>query len=373
MKTDTYLIDQVQEQNNKRLQLVRQAINNKEAALVLGAGISIPAGLPDWKSLIAKALALVIYYQIGLDKSSAYYDEDMVLDGKPDNIVKILEEYLWNGDIKIGANTNILELGQYLIRRLQKNNAVDASGYCGEVANLQMLDLVRQSIEPKDMSDEEFQKSALYECAHLLQPLNVTYGVSDVITYNYDNLLEGILSDLNKPFESHVDNGNICSRANEKIHIYHVHGCCRTRKYATKGEDSNALILAEENYYESERAGYRWSHLVQCSLLQEKNCIFLGFSAQDYNFRRLLKVLQYDRNAVSKQYERTHYLFLPLEDIISDIQISSSLSAHRPEIEKSLVNLLLSLKDEYWSQYNIQPIWTTYEQLPEMLRSFAMS
>lgn len=371
MRTNEYLLDKVQSQNDERLDMVKKMIANKEAALVLGAGISIPAGLPDWKRLIAKALALVLYYQIGLDKKSIYYDD--VLDMEThSNIVSSLEQDLWNGKIAIGENTNILELGQYLIRRLQNENASDASYYGREVANLQMLDLIRQCIEPKKISINELKETALYACAQLLQPLNEKYGISDVVTYNYDNLLEGILSGMNKPYDSRAKNGNICNRDSGKIHIYHVHGCCCTKMYPNAGEDSDELVLAEENYYESERAEYRWSHLIQCSLLQEKNCIFLGFSAQDYNFRRLLKILQSDQNNLSKRNARTHYLFLPLEDIVNDINIPEDL-CDRIKMKKSLVNFLLSLKNEYWSHYNIQPIWTTYEQLPQMLKSFAES
>lgn len=102
----------------------------------------------------------------------------------------------------------------------------------------------------------------------------------------------------------------------------------------------------------------------------------MGFSAEDYNFRRILRQI-----GERKTDDRPHYLILSVGRWISDIyeevcRIHAKQSGGRAteadaeRISKDAVLLLryiLQCRAAYWKRFNIRPIWVTVKEIPQRL------
>lgn len=160
------------------------------------------------------------------------------------------------------------------------------------------------------------------------------------ITYNFDTLLEATLSssyglEIDKDYHVYVDAQDPIF-GDGKPEIYHIHGSIPVpiskadHTVIQEGKQSKKIIFAEDDYYDIERISYNWTNLVQADFLQRSNCVFLGFSADDYNFRRIVKLMPKGDNC--------HYLFIALDGKIKACQ--KEFSGRRAAIAKFLKDSL---------------------------------
>lgn len=224
------------------------------------------------------------------------------------------------------------------------------------------------------------QENTLCAVAHLLY---AKCGFKRVVTYNYDTLVEEYLTSVfgvpPDGITSHTESWTNRSGGNG-IPIFHVHGCV-PRSSPDKPEhyvESSRLILSEDSYYETERYGaYNWQNSIQSYFLNRDHCVFIGFSADDYNFRRILRQME-DRS----EDRPKHYLFLTIDPIIHDIyesvccyQLSRTDVNSTPEDIWSdmcfLLDQILVMREQYWERYGLYPIWVTITELPKLLLSLS--
>ena len=123
--------------------------------------------------------------------------------------------------------------------------------------------------------------------------------VTNVITYNYDDILERKLEKDGVQYFS-VDGQN---RADSyQFPIFHVHG------FIPQEEDSSYdrnVVLSEDEYHALYNNAFHWSNIEQLHALVQTSCFFIGLSMKDPNLRRLLDIAQQRGTGVP-----THYAFL---------------------------------------------------------------
>ena len=415
MKVREILFEQINKINEARLDKIKDHLKGKDSdeewALCLGAGISISAGLPDWYGLLARMTAQIIpdemmselQYNIKAHHAEAY---EMESDPKTDddafrmdvksffgNLSKAgaVEEYLGklesaqNGEYKyVFENINVLESAEYIRNYIEQmlqpeKDFEENEGTAERNINWHIKYFIRQSCLHSlkySMDSEEMKKSALGAAARLLKS-NKDSIIHDVITYNYDNLLEEYLR---------INGGCDADQIHSVIktdplpgfgdrgawNIYHVHG--RIPIFECENEPmSEEVVLTESDYYKEERINYSWTNTIQSYILGRANVIFIGFSGTDYNFRRLLKYIRQDKNNVHKRY-----IFFSVDDIVNAVfgnqknsgdSVSEcikkmNLNDGSYAYEKLMINYLIHAQTIYWYKNGIEVIWTSHEELP---------
>ncbi len=364
--------------------------------LALGAGISIPMGMPSWTGLLSRMSGYAFQYQ-------SYIAADTVASADAARLQK-LENELIKGDIEMLNGINALEAAQYISLTLGQEPGAVRDG---------LIKSIISEIIARNTSPQEFRKST--DCPEPLQgrlkrkgkPWNreekaalralaekntliaVAYilqakdGFRRALTYNYDTLVQEYLIDfLEVPAKRVVTHSEkwmpVPKSVNDPIELLHVHGCLprpnlRGRSPAFP-EESQRLILSEDSYYDMERGGaYDWQSSVQSYHFNRDTCVFVGFSAEDYNFRRILRQM--------KTYTSTdrpeHYLILTIDGLAKNIYASLCRSQLKAGLNydelwndaKVLLNQELSMKAKYWGQYKFHPIWATVKDVPNILMS----
>lgn len=396
MKTKDILFSQVAEENQKNLEELKNKLNKnqKNWMLCLGAGVSISVGLPNWYKLLAKISARIFPpagqgARSGSPKSKAYYEGveafyETLSDNK-DFWEKLADAYEGKY-IDIFSSINVLEAAEYV-----RNSLYSALGERPENGenvrkriDSQMNFLIQQACSINIAVDKEnvkLQRTTLAAVANLMKSKKDQL-IHNVITYNYDNLLETYLR-------------NICDCAPEKVHsivkkdplrdfgddtewnIYHVHGRIPVVPYAGE-EMSDNVILTESDYYQEEQINYSWTNILQSYAMLRANLIFIGFSGTDYNFRRIIKYVNQE-NSIS--HER--YIFFSVDDIVRavferEIKGGTDLDEciqgldkedSKYAFEKFFINYLIHAQTVYWEQHGLKVIWSSHEDIYHDLES----
>lgn len=428
--------EQWDNQNRYILQIANN-VKNMKAALVLGAGVSIPAGMPNWVGLVSKMLGYSMQYdRVG----SLFGNESENIDENKRKT--ILSKELISGKLKFLRGINTLESAEYVSQTFDdvalpreirdrlpdvsiktmvrsmvnetKNPYLILAEYCvghkDSPITKRLPQIIQEQIANNSIKDEDL----LYEIQQLISQtdihqsvasINTTFAVSYLLscangfrtamTYNYDPLIQEQMIQLygkdSRKIVTHPGKWNVGGEG--ETEIFHVHGyvpgdrhrmlsgtnsCLYGRVFP---ESSDHLILSEDSYYEIEKSGvYNWSSTVQSHFLNKYNCVFVGFSAEDYNFKRILKQLE----PVSEKYPEArpwHYLILTIGDIIKQTyedvcryyvhRYSNAMPENTAEEIaldcKVLLQYTLACKEKYWNRYHIQPIWVDVKDIPELL------
>lgn len=448
-----------EEQLKKRLETIGKiqgAIKEGNTALVLGAGVSIPAGLPNWVGLVSKMMGHAIQYSQINEWLKNKPEEKKI----KENDVR-LTDALIRGELCFLNGINVLESGEYIQQRFDDpvlpdklrdqlpglamkgmisrmvDNALTyeellAKCFCRQsdkpvFADVQNGDKARKNEILKewmekminDPAEEKRELRALYnkiaggidltkektkkQIAELNTIFAVAYlavakkGIHNVMTYNYDPLIQEYMIELfgidKESVITYTDTEGWERRINidkegEIRKFFHVHGFvpreCRCKNNLPENEsafpaESDSLILSEDSYYDVEQNGaYNWSSSVQAYFLNKHQCIFVGFSAEDYNFKRILR----QQGMKHKGYEsfrgegKYHYLIYTIDDLVKNIYMDvCRYHLQRPEKKacsvegdtKILLRHVLNSKKKYWKRFGICPVWVTVDEIPELL------
>lgn len=381
MNEKILLLDKVAELNRKNIDKLKDELHKDEWTLCLGAGISKSAGLPDWYTLLSKMMARLMC--LGVGKNLVYEENEIGWEyrkakadlikqcGKSDVFKEKLKDAL-DGKIKYAfEGQNTLELAE-AVRQFVLGDSVDLHEGDSELANFYVKQLVKESCVPnKEIKDLETE--TLGSITNLLLELKKGQA-RHVITYNYDNLLEECLrtfgdgkikiqSVSENPEQKYDETSDSCI-------IYHVHGCIPIHEDMLE-EESEKIVLTETSYYNVEKLGYSWSNIVQTQRLASSSILFIGFSGQDYNFRRILKNMERNR-------KHQHYILFCIDDFVNKIFTDikkvklddKDWLIENYSFELLLLNQLLNAQYVYWNSYGLIPIWTTIDEIPQLIESF---
>lgn len=363
------------------LDQIREALSRDRATLVLGAGISISMGMPTWLELISQMAGYALQYS-RYTAPGTHGDKSTALK---------LENELISGGLHLFKGVNVLESAQYIeetLRRAAVGKPVQS------LIKSTLSSIIERSMALDDWTENRWkadypkvdltplaaaQRYSLCAVAHLLSAEN---GFRRALTYNFDTLLQEYLIDL-----FHVSPDQIFTHPGEwstypgqdskdAIQIFHVHGCIPRKKNQTPPssafpKESDQIILTENSYYDTERFGtYNWQNSIQSYYLNRDSCVFVGFSADDYNFRRILK-------QTGKSRRNKHYLLLTIDDTARETwaticRCSLFSGTSEDQVREQTLQLLqvqLDMKTLYWEQHGFYPIWVTVGDIPTYLLS----
>lgn len=402
-------------QRESYISQIKNHIKHKQAALVLGAGISKPSEMPLWGPLISQMMGYSIQYDLMSKAKPRLYSKDS-LEGN-----RLLEQSknLIAGKLQLLGRVNPLEAAEYVVQLFYDEVTKGQARRQMEEATVATMirQIINASKTPEALLFSEdpplpslkkavslgaplpdavknggtatiAARNTMFAVAYLLSAAN---GISCAMTYNYDPLVQEHMLDLYGVKESqlitHPGQWNKdTKKTNRMREIYHVHGFVPGQRHLDRHCDrvfpsySGSLVLSEDSYYRIEREeAYNWSSSIQSYFLNRYHCLFVGFSADDYNFRRILR----QRGIVDGPHPtHVHYLILPVDDWIRDIyqdvcraNIAEDSTMSASDIDRLsqdsilLLQYALESRAEYWKRFDIVPIWITVKEISQFLTS----
>jgi hypothetical protein len=253
------LVDQ-----KEAIKSLRDAFSSRDLTIYLGAGVSIPSGLPSWEQLV-----LLLYFRT-LDADISY---------------KVYPNYLMAISEWLIKNKN--EPLDIIIRKV-KNSGWDETTF---------FNLIRESLysgfnlygnrqRPLIEGNKTLNAIINFLCSKSI-PQNS--GLKSIISYNYDNLLEIGLESITS-----MNNYQIIWKGNDslelnKIPIYHVHGFI---PFDGNGSAMNEMIFSEEQYNNAFQDAFFWGNMIQMQNLSSNTGLMIGISLSDRNIRRILDAIK---------------------------------------------------------------------------------
>lgn len=370
-------------ENEKRIEYLKKKLiqpGNKPVLPVLGAGVSIPAGIPTWDQLLNN----MWYRQIEID---------LIYSGNGGEALTVeqeqLLEFIRAQTIVPPHSDDLLEYAQYF-RHILTNDRGYESIATAEEKELYLNKQFIQRIE-KGLTHAipDADKSVKWNQQNIKRQRNRILGLIgrlvykyklNVITYNFDDLLEAYLkATYTKLSFKYIQDAREMYQEwdTRTCKIYHVHGCIPLTNYSGVRQ-SEKVIFAECDYLHAEQYAYDWLNAVQAERIHRKNLMIVGFSAQDYNFKRILRNLSpltsqaLKSDPLKDEGARSHFIFLPLEDFLKGIQLPDEVKPEDIVWKEHIIWMLrrfMEYKNKYLREYGIYPIWTSHEALPDMLKS----
>ena len=219
--------------------------------LVLGAGVSVPYGLPTWGKLIEALIG-------------RFYPERTII------FDELLDKYF-------------LHVSPLVLARYVKLHARYEDSVAEYVQRLLYLNLKTPS-----------GATALGAIADLAIHCSLNGIRLSVITFNYDSLLEEEIArqDKHVSFDVVYDDRTF-SEAHSLIRIYHVHGFLPRGEFSSNR--SSGIILSEDEFHQIYSIPNHWSNVIQNSCYAQTGCVFVGLSFSDPNLRRLVDYMMLHR------------------------------------------------------------------------------
>jgi hypothetical protein len=223
--------------------------------LFLGAGVSIPYGLPSWKSLVLELLFEHAQGTRRLGRMWPHYRRA---------VASWMTDYF---------EYDPLVLARMVERDLKRRNpAVSANGANADGRPELFLERLRQHIygqyrEPKD-------RTALRAIAELIARSNSRCGVDSVVTFNFDDLLERELQ-RRKVAVHLIASADRPTRSG--FRVIHAHGCVPMDGPIFRKD----IIFTEPDYHRVTESVFHWSLSDIVDRLRKKTVLFVGLSMSD--------------------------------------------------------------------------------------------
>ena len=255
---------EVTEKYREPLATLRNAYGANNLSLYLGAGVSVDSGLPSWEHLVAAM------YFAALGAAQGHRELTFAF---RNYLLAISEWYLRRSNEPMDITARKVrafyghDTGEFLMSLRDTLYAAMIEFPGDQAGEL-----------PPDFLDRNTTLRAVRDlCAN-------AEGVSDVVTYNYDNLLELALGD-DRRHQSIWRANQTCS--DDTLPCFHVHGCIPLDPHE-KGSDARDIIFTEEQFHEAANTSYSWSNIAQLKSMSSTVGLTIGLSLTDRNMRRLL-------------------------------------------------------------------------------------
>ncbi len=291
-------------QDLSRLEEARQRLREQSVSLLVGAGTTMAAGGPSWYGLITR---------LWLDELRGRYQYPDLDDPQA------MDE----------LNTVI---GDSVLIQARMLRQISGPGFTHKVRDATYRGIRWDADVPRRL-------------AQLAQRLHQQQRLHQLITFNYDSLIERALLDLGTPALPVYREERATHRG---VPVRHVHGYLPPPPEPITPEQATSVVFDEETYHSRFNQPDHWTNRMMLSAIRESVCVFIGFSMTDPNVRRLLEQ--------SREPEQTpHFVLLrqpPLEGATPDLQLARARLIHTQE------NILreLGLNIIWYSEYGDLPV-----------------
>lgn len=303
--------------------------------LVLGAGVSMDFGIPNWDVLLQKLLITTIKNE--------------------ETTSTVLSKLFTNL-----FSPSPLIAGRYL----------------------------QKYYDDKKLSFEEAVRNVLYENLDIdknsplldeIVKLCVAPGkspnIDSIITYNFDDILEQRIEKvkLELPYKSIYGIG---MNPNGQLPIFHVHGYL---PQSGKISSDNQITFGETVYHKQYTDIYSWNNIVQINKFRDANCVFIGSSLTDPNTRRLLDIARRQKG----EDEHSHFIFkmrhkeqivkMRLELLLRENKelLGEKIDANL-ELDKTvklLIEIIERFEETDTESFGVKTIWIDeWSEIPEILK-----
>jgi hypothetical protein len=293
------------DQLRDRLLLARQ---NHRLTLVIGAGVSVASGLDSWQMLVQNAARAMF-------ANTAF-----------DALVPVLNA---------SQRSSIIQI-----------RFCESSAKLKTAFRVFLVEALYQNYDPNK------KNPSMDALCSLILGLDGRSPVRNIITYNFDNLLEIALrraiaeSDIDLEISSIYSLEQYRSEVRPKvIRILHPHG------FLPHGEEFGALaelpiVFSETDYHRHFLDYSYWANTAQLNAFARYTCLFVGLSFDCANMRRLLDFVRLQGPTVRK-----HAAIVRVRD------------PHTRHFENYLVEKDLE-------SFGVEPVWIKdYSQIPVFVQS----
>ena len=398
----------------------------KRLEFIIGAGVTASLGFPTWVSLVSQTVGRRLH----LFDIQSKYDEIPEKETTKDLHKKILDcsaalvkqrEGFEKGGSEAFDGCDMLEIAEYVLNSFKENIHGAQGKMVDDIANYKVTELVYDCLHMseedfKKRLDEKYKTSTIRAIVDVIKKSYEIFGYQEVLTYNYDNCIELCLDMCARIPKKEINtisyNDKEIVFKPHMINIAHVHGKVNI---FDRGDNSDGIILAESSYRDMERTEYLWQNTVQAHAMLNNPSLFVGFSAQDYNFRRIIKNCENIENT---------FIIFTIDDIIRNVckndfkkfareEMARGINAKRgirrtkirleeldidkiirdnedeflkrifkskidgfknPDYDKYAyerlyITYIVKSQTDYWEKNNIKPIWTTIDGTPGLIRN----
>lgn len=286
--------------NSDAIVQLKKAYKEKKLVLFCGAGISIGSGIPSWNKLLVS----------------------MFLE-----ISKLSSDYT---DVLCNELKHELGVSQEILARMIKHS--DSKCFCERIRKILYKDL------KKDCTD------TINAIVDLCSNNRRNKGIKEIITYNFDNLLEHNFDKKGIKYTHCHDGG---------IPIHHVHGFLPPDGEI---EFKDKIVFSEDEYHKQYTEFTSDETLVQLGALRENICLYVGISFTDPNMRRLAD--EYKRKHQGR--ETPHYLIKKIPDI--------QLEKKKSFLSKTkMLNQIMYLEELDAESFGFKIIWLdSFDEIPQI-------
>jgi SepF-like predicted cell division protein (DUF552 family) len=334
--------------NSKKEQIsnLNKAYKDEELVLVLGAGVSVPYNLPSWGNLLQKLLFETF------NNGSTNSDAQFVLS-------KLFPELFPNSPL---ISARFLE--EYF-KKKENGKTFD--------------EMVKEALY--EQVNRETDSPTIKEILQYCIAPGRSPNLDSIITYNYDDILEGALlkSNVEIPFKPIYKVG--MNHKNGQLPIYHVHGYLPQEQEVDR---DYSITLSENLYHKQYNDIYSWNNMVQINKFKDNVCIFIGISLTDPNIRRLLDIAMLQKGDNTKY----HYLFKMkynpkevqrnLEELLNKnaplLDEKNKAKLNLDETSKQLLTKMEEFEELDAESFGIKVIWIRdYNEIAEFLKEVRTS
>ena len=269
--------------------------------LVIGAGVSMARGIPDWNTLAKAVWRRAFPNQPNpLPRQPGFSSKDIP------QLLPIIFELAYQ---RLGEPAFI----ELLKRELYKNAKFPIT-------------------EPKFGRSNE----SLAVIARLLvaeQKRAAGRRVAAVITLNADDLLEQAVSRV-AGYRNHVTTAGITGSITRSTHrilspstipIYHVHGFLPSDRWTADSAKRRMLVFTDLQYWKTSATASSFANRIVSAALSEGRCIFIGVSMKDINLLRWLALRSLDRDQDQLDFGQERLLRWMTSDSPDDPRDAASL------------------------------------------------
>ncbi len=236
---------------------LNQAWKGRDLTLFLGAGVSMPYGVPPWRDLVLEML----------------YDQA----AKARRFKPLWPHYLraltsWMADY---FDYNPVVLAR-LVEHEMRNFPDPADAF---VQKLREHLYSRCYLPTEDTS--------LRALARMIKAARSQRNIAAVFSFNFDDLLEQELRRLGVPVAA-------MSKASRlkpgEVNIIHPHGFVPQKGAAVR----KGLVFTEDDYHDLSDTTFHWALTEIVAHLRQNRALFIGLSMSDPNLRRLLDASRFE-------------------------------------------------------------------------------
>lgn len=266
--------------NASALAGLRSAWRNRQLVLFLGAGVSIPYGLPSWKSLV---LELLFEHAKGTQRLGNLWPHYLRA------VASWMTDYF---------DYDPLVLARMVERdlRLRKTATTGAATGSDDGPDLFLerlrTQMYRNCREPKG-------RTTLQAIAELIAKSNKQSGVDSIVTFNFDDLLEQELRRRKVAVQSVTSNDR---QQGDRLRVIHAHGFV-PKNGAISRKD---IVFTEPDYHRLTESVFHWSLSEIVERLRKSTVLFIGLSMSDPSLRRLLDASRNSKIPPHWQIQKRH-------------------------------------------------------------------